>query len=113
MNLALFDFDGTLATRDSLPDFIQFAVGKPAYYFGLTILSPMLLAYLGGVISNHVAKQKMIAWFFRGWEVSRFQQVASQYSQENIETMLRAEAMEKLYWHQQQGDRVIVVSASV
>ena len=52
MNLALFDFDGTITTRDSLPDFIQYAVGRPAYYLGLTVLSPVLLAYVAGLISQ-------------------------------------------------------------
>lgn len=113
MNLALFDFDGTITTRDSLPDFIQYAVGKPAYYFGLAVLSPMLVAYLGGLISNHVAKQKMMSWFFKGWEANRFKSVAEQYSNQIIDTILRPEAMDKIKWHQQKGDRVIVVSASM
>ena len=113
MNLALFDFDGTITTRDSLPDFIQFAVGKPAYYFGLVVLSPVLIAYLGGLVSNQVAKQKLLAWFFKGWQLNRFQSLAEQYSRQRIDEILRPEAMEKLRWHQQRGDRVIVVSASI
>ena len=113
MNLALFDFDGTITTRDSLPDFIQFAVGKPAYFFGLLVLSPILISYLAGLISNHVAKQKLLSWFFKGWQVDRFQQLADQYSRQQIDRILRTAAMEKLQWHLQQGDRVIVVSASM
>lgn len=113
MNLALFDFDGTITTRDSLPNFIQYAVGKPTYYLGLVILSPMLISYLSGIIPNHLAKQKMMSWFFKGWEIDRFQEVADRYSREEIDTILRPEAMEKLRWHQHQGDRVIVVSASM
>lgn len=113
MNLALFDFDGTITTRDSLPDFIQYAVGKPVYYLGLIVLSPILTAYLSGIISNHLAKQKMMAWFFKGWELARFQEVADQYSREEIDNIVRPEAMQKLRWHQQQGDYVIVVSASM
>jgi len=113
MNLALFDFDGTITTRDSLPDFIQYAVGKPAYFVGLLILSPVLIPYLAGLISNNVAKQKLLSWFFKGWQIDRFQQYAERYSQQQIDKILRPEAMQKLYWHQQQGDRVIVVSASM
>ncbi len=113
MNLALFDFDGTITTRDSLPDFIQYAVGKPAYYFGLLILSPILLSYLAGIVSNHFAKQKLISWHFKGWQPDKFQKIAEQYSHNKIDTMLRNEAIDKLQWHQQRGDRVIVVSASM
>ncbi|MCP4236394.1 MAG: HAD-IB family hydrolase [Aestuariibacter sp.] len=113
MNLALFDFDGTITTRDSLPEFIQYAVGKPAYYLGLIILSPVLLFYLLGIVSNHFAKERLLAWHFKGWGLDRFQQIAEQYSYQEIDGMLRVEAIEKLQWHQQRGDRVIVVSASM
>ncbi len=113
MSLALFDFDGTITTRDSLPDFIQYAVGKPAYYLGLIALGPVLLLYLLGIISNHFAKEKLLAWHFKGWNLERFQQISEQYSLHKIDTMLRSEAIEKLQWHQQRGDRVIVVSASM
>ena len=113
MNLALFDFDGTLTSKDSLPDFIQYAVGKPAYYFGLILLSPVLLAYLTGLIRNDIAKQKLIARYLKGWSFERYQQVASDYSCSEIDKIVRLQAIEKLNWHQQQGDRVIVVSASM
>jgi phosphoserine phosphatase len=41
MTLALFDFDGTLTTKDSLEEFVKFAVGKPSYYFKLALFSPI------------------------------------------------------------------------
>jgi len=113
MNLALFDFDGTLTSKDSLPDFIQFAVGKPTYYFGLSRLSPVLLGYLFGFITNDIAKQKLVARYFKGWSFDRFQQVANDYSLSEIDKIVRPQAIEKLKWHEQQGDRVIIVSASM
>jgi phosphatidylglycerophosphatase C len=113
VNLALFDFDGTLTSKDSLSDFIQYAVGKPAYYFGLILLSPVLLVYLSGLIRNDVAKQKLMARYFKGWSFERYQQVANDYSRSEIDKIVRQQAIEKLNWHQQQGDRVIIVSASM
>ncbi|MCP4494043.1 MAG: HAD-IB family hydrolase [Gammaproteobacteria bacterium] len=113
MNLALFDFDGTLTMHDSLPRFIQYAVGKPAYYLGLLTLSPMLISYLLGIVSNHFAKERLLAWYFKGWKLDRFEQIAEQYSRQELDAILRDEAIEKLQWHLHRGDRVIVVSASM
>lgn len=113
MNLVLFDFDGTLTSKDSLPGFIQYAVGKPAYYFGLSLMSPILLAYFSGLIPNDIAKQKLMARYFKGWSFDRFRQVARDYSHSEIDKIIRQQAIEKLNWHQQKGDRVIVVSASM
>ena len=56
MNLALFDFDGTITKNDSLIKFIRFAVGDLKFVFGLFILSPVLLAYKIKLIPNFKAK---------------------------------------------------------
>lgn len=111
--LALFDFDGTITTKDSLADFIQYAVGKPSYYIGLLLLSPMLTAYALKLIPNHLAKEKLITHFFKEWNVDQFQKLAEQYSREEIDKITRPKAIEKIRWHQEQGHKVIIVSASM
>ena len=113
MKLALFDFDGTITTKDSLVDFIQYATGKSTYYVGLLKLSPMLTAYTLKLIPNHIAKEKLIAHFFKGWDTNRFQKLAKQYSSEQIDKITRAKAIEKIKWHQEQGHKVVMVSASM
>jgi len=111
--LALFDFDGTITIKDSLPDFIKFAIGVRSYYFGLLLLSPMLVAFKLGVISNDIAKEKLISYFFKGWNHAYFQQVADQYSIKRIDKITKPEAMERIAWHQHQGHTVVIVSASL
>lgn len=66
MRLALFDFDGTITTKDTLVEFIKYAKGSHVYYLGLMVLSPMLLRYYLKLMPNDIAKEKMIAYFFRG-----------------------------------------------
>lgn len=112
-SLALFDFDGTITTKDSLVDFIQYAVGKPAYWLGLLKLSPMLSAYTLKLIPNHIAKEKLIAYFFKGWNDVDFQKIADQYSLGMIDKIVRPAALQKITWHQTQGHKVVVVSASM
>lgn len=112
-NLALFDFDGTITTKDSLADFIQYAVGKPTYHMGLLKLSPMLTAYTLKLIPNHIAKEKLIGHFFKGWDVDRFKKLAEQYSLEQIDNITRPKAIEKIKWHQEQGHKIVIVSASM
>jgi len=113
MELSLFDFDGTITGKDSLADFIQFIVGKPAYYWGLLLLSPLLVAYKLKIIPNDIAKEKLFSYFFRGWDSYQFQIVADKYSLEQIDKIIRPKAKKKITWHQKQGHRVVVVSASM
>ena len=112
MNIAFFDFDGTITRKDSLAGFIQFAIGKRAYYLGLLKLSPMLLAYKLKIIANDIAKEKLIAHFFQGYDYKRFQEIAEQYSLHEIDLILRPKAIAKIEWHQGRGDQVVIVSAS-
>ena len=113
MKLALFDFDGTISYKDSMLDFIQYAVGKPSFYWGLLLLSPMLAAYKLKLIPNDIAKEKLITHFFAGWHYSQFNEVASNYSRERIKKIIRPNMLEKIRWHQQQKHDVVVVSASM
>ena len=113
MKIAFFDFDGTITTQDSLPDFIKFAIGKPKYYLGLCLLSPILLAYVLKLLPNHSAKEKMISYFFKGWPEKTFQAVANEYSINKIDPIVRHKAIEKLRWHLEQGHKVVIVSASM
>lgn len=113
MMIALFDLDSTITKKDSLADFIQYAVGKPAYFMGLLTLSPMLIAYAIKLISNHAAKEKLITYFFKDCDADHFRKLAHKYSCSQIDKITRPKAMEKIRWHQGQGHKVVIVSASV
>ncbi len=112
-NLALFDFDGTITTKDSLVEFIKYAIGTKKYYLGLLKLSPMLLAYSLKLIPNYKAKEQLIAYFFQGWESQKFQAIAKKYALEEIDTITRPQAIEQIRSHQEKGDKVVIVSASM
>ena len=112
-SLALFDFDGTITTKDSLVEFIQFAVGKTNYYRGLLFLSPMLLQYKLKIIPNHLAKERLLSYFFKDWKIERFKKIANEYSCKHINSIIRPKALEEIQWHQEQGNEVVIVSASI
>lgn len=113
MKISFFDFDGTITTKDSLIDFVKFAIGKQTYYWGLLILSPILILYLLRLVPNSVAKQKLISYFFKGWDITKFQQISDKYALEQIDKIIRPKAIEKIKWHQQQGHEIVIVSASM
>ena len=112
-NLALFDFDGTITKDDTLKEFIKYAVGKQKYYKGLLFLTPMLLLYLFKIIPNYKAKEKLIKYFFEGWNSQDFKDIAKRYSLNEIDTIVYSSALEKIQWHKDNGDKIVVVSASI
>ena len=112
-NLALFDFDGTITKKDTLKEFIKYAVGKEKYYIGLLFLSPMLLLYLFKIIPNYKAKENLIKYFFEGWDIQDFKNIAERYSLDEVDTIVYPSALKKIQWHKDNGDKVVVVSASI
>jgi HAD superfamily hydrolase (TIGR01490 family) len=112
-SIAFFDFDGTITSVDSLVEFIQYAIGKKAYYKGLIKLSPILLAYFLKFIPNDKAKERLLCYFFSGWDTERFHTVADKYSLEMIDKITRSKAIARIKWHKQQGHKVVIVSASM
>ncbi len=113
MKLALFDFDGTITTDDSLIKFIRYGVGDLKTLWGMLVLCPILISYKLKLITNSKAKQCMLSYFFKGMAKQRFQDLAKEFSLQHIDAMLRPQAMQKIAWHKQQGHSVVVVSASI
>jgi HAD superfamily hydrolase (TIGR01490 family) len=111
--LALFDFDGTITTRDSLIEFIRFSVGNVNLILGMTLLSKMLISYKLKIIPNYKAKEKLLSYFFKGMKETKFKQLANEYSINYIDTIIRPKAMDRIKWHKKQGHKVVIVSASI
>lgn len=109
--LALFDFDGTITTRDTLLDFTRYALGTPRFLAGMLRLAPMLLRFKLKQISNTQAKEAFLKNFFAGWPEKNFNQKARKYALEQIDKIVRHKARERLAAHA--GDAIVIVSASL
>ena len=113
MTLALFDFDGTLTTKDSLGEFIKFAVGKPTYYFKLALFSPIFFLYKTKIMDNSYAKELLFRLYFNGINEDVFKVMAQEYGETTINDILRENIYAKFLEHIKNGDRVLIVSASM
>ena len=111
MNIAFFDFDGTMTRKDSLFAFVQFMVGKRAFYKGIIARVWILLGYVLGICSNTYAKQRLVEYFFAGMQEIDFRQKCLEFLP-LLESMLLDSALKTLAWHKARGDKVVMVSAS-
>lgn len=110
--IAFFDFDGTITTTDSYLYFLRYCFGwKGVIAKALNIL-PILFSYYFKICDNETAKQSITNTFFRGMEESKFDELCQKFAQEKLEDIVRPNAMEKIRWHQQQGHKIYIVSAS-
>lgn len=110
--IAAFDFDHTLINRDSLLPFLFYAEGYLQTVYRLGALSPVFASFLIGKSSRQQVKEKILTRFFRGRAMEELQALAKRYADEKLDGYLKPEALKRLMWHQSQGHRCVVVSAS-
>lgn len=109
--IAAFDFDETLITHDSLPDFLRYSFSLPVFAWKTLLCVPMLVKFKLHKITNQTAKERLLTTFLSGMPEQHFEKLCQQYAA-RLNTIVRPEAMGRVRWHQQQGDEVIVISAS-
>ncbi len=115
MNLALFDFDGTITVdySDSFSDFVRFAVRPGRMVVGALLVGPLVLAYRFGAVKATRARCAVARVGFRGEDARHLRQLGLIYATTRIFGTLRRRAVERIEWHKSQGDQVVVVSAAL
>ncbi|HEU4577721.1 MAG TPA: HAD family hydrolase [Polyangiaceae bacterium] len=113
MDLALFDFDGTITDGDGFLPFIHLAVSRARALAGTLWLSPLIAGHRAGWVSSSRMRER-IAWVaFRGRPRAALAALGERYAADVLEGRVRREASQRIAWHQARGDRVLVVSASL
>ncbi len=111
-NLALFDFDGTLCTKDSFTGFIFYALSKRHIVKqGIKIL-PWIQAYYLNIYPAHAMRSKLFRAMFSNVDVVELQHIAQEYATSLI-SQLNPGLLKQLKQHQALGDDVVLVSASI
>jgi phosphatidylglycerophosphatase C len=112
MDLALFDFDGTITFHDTFTPFIRETCPKARLWLGTALLSPLILGYKAGWLSGPQMRRAMVACAFRGRRVDEVAASGTQYAS-GLDRRVRPRALERLHWHRERGDRIVIVSASL
>lgn len=110
--VAVFDFDGTITSKDTLLEFIIFACGKWKFLAGFLLHSPWLCLMKLHLYPNCKCKERIFSWFFKGMAYNAFAELGRRFS-ERADGILRQETLELVNKHKREGAAVYVVSASI
>jgi phosphatidylglycerophosphatase C len=113
MDLALFDFDGTITTRGTYPGFVRFAIRPRRTVVAGIILGPLIVGYRVGLVSDRAIRRAMSRVVFQGEQPERLRRLGERFAAQTLSALTRPSALERIAWHQARGDRVVVVSASL
>ena len=110
-NLYLFDFDGTLTSKDTLFDFLKFSFPK-TYNFNYLIFTPLFVVSKLKLIDAGKVKEKFISKFMKGLSISEIDSLAQNYFEQNHQTLIHEKANDYIKQISNYNDKFIV-SASV
>jgi len=110
--IAFFDFDGTITTHDTLLEFIKFSKGVGAFYTGFALNSPYLVALKLKLMHNQVAKEKVLAHFFRNMPLKEFDEICERFQREKLPALIRLGALQEIEKLKAEGADITLVSAS-
>lgn len=111
--VAAFDFDGTITYNDTLLPFLMTTVGPVAAIGNFSRVLPSLMAYSLGLIGRQRAKEACLAAFYAGMPHAEFEDLGRRFSLEKLDQRIRPESRERIAWHRNRGDQMVVVSASI
>jgi HAD superfamily hydrolase (TIGR01490 family) len=112
MNLALFDFDGTITKREMFGDFMQLVVPSRRFAIGRIALAPLIVGYKLGMVSGNRVRSRVVDFGLRGADQAHVEAMGERFSREVLPAALRPQAVERINWHKAQGDTVVVVSGA-
>lgn len=110
--VAVFDFDGTITYADSLLPFLRHVAGFFGFWLGMFLLAPPLSLYAFGAMANWQAKEKFMGKFLRRKKVDTLEDAAADFVKRILPALINPLAMERVKWHQGQGHRMLLLSAS-
>lgn len=111
--LALFDFDGTVTTKDTFSKFLIYLMPPFRLIFEALILGPIYLAYTFKLVSNNTAKGLALRRVLRGHSDEQLKKLGQHFYQKHCFQLIRPDAIKKIEWHKSEGHQVVLVSASV
>lgn len=113
-SIALFDLDGTLYDGDTMQGYIRFVVGDRRFYWGFLRQSPTLIGLkMLKTVSRKKAKGQFLRYYFQDIPSESLHNSARAFARQCIKNRLKPSTKARLRWHQKQGHRCIIISASL
>ncbi len=114
LKVAAFDFDGTIARRDTLMPFLASVAGRGAFARAALGRSPQLMRVAAGRADRDVEKEALIGRLLAGRVAAEVAAAGTAYASRLWAAQrFRPEMLERLAWHRAEGHRIVVVSASL
>jgi len=112
VEVAAFDFDGTLTRRDTLLPYLWRGLGWPRFLLALVRSGPWLAAFALRLMSNHQAKARLLQVSLGGRTEAEIARWTTDFVARYLPGQWQPDMLLRLRRHQQLGHCCVIVSAS-
>lgn len=113
MDIALFDFDGTITDREMFVAFLEHAVPRRRLAIGKLALAPLVVGYKLGVVPANTIRAAAVRVSLSGISCAAVDNYAETFASDVLPPVIRPVALERIRWHQARGDLVVVVTGAL
>lgn len=111
--IAIFDFDHTLVSRDSLFDFLLYSYGIKNFSINTMIKFPCLIGNRLGIITSTHAKASLLNEFLHRDTEDEITRKMKLYSLNRIPQILNSSLIDRVNWHRRNNHTLVIASASI
>lgn len=113
MDLALFDFDGTITDREMFAPYLVQAATPWRLAIGRVVLAPLVAGYKLRLLPPDLVRAVAVRFSLSGMALAHLQASGTAFAERVLPATIRPHALERLHWHQVRGDKVVVVSGAL
>ena len=108
----MFDFDGTVTSKDTFLELIKFINGRKKFLAGMTMFFPLLVLYKAKLVSGQTMKEKVMTYFWKDMDEAAFAKCCNDFALQRLPALLRKSAIREIEEHLAQKHTISLVSAS-
>jgi HAD superfamily hydrolase (TIGR01490 family) len=113
VTVAAFDLDGTLTEGGSVGRWLRYVAGlRPFLSAGLSLTPALTLGAVASGRRADSAKEQLFRKTLSGRNADDVLRLSEEFGRDHVAEEIRPAVLERLRWHQAQGHRTVVVSAS-
>lgn len=109
----IFDFDGTITTKDTFALFLRYFAGPARWLYNIICLLPVFMSYVLGFKSRDTVKVHVIRRFFKNVSMEDIDKKAAKFAKDVISGLIRPKAMNALKERQNKDYTLYICSASI
>lgn len=111
--ITVFDFDGTITTKDTFALFLRYYAGTPKWAAKILTLLPIFSAYGLKIVDRNTVKIHVIRRFFKNAMKDKLDARAEQFAAEVIPGLIRPQAQACLETKKLSPESLYICSASI